>query len=347
MICSGTYIGFDISRYDNCYNNGQNGTPLNSFNRYKRMSDALLATGRPIFFSLCQWGQDQVFQWAQTIANSWRMSGDIADSFDRPHPNCPCTGDEGYNCGLPGFHCSAMNILNKVSGFTDKGVPHAWNDLDALEVGNGGMSDEEYKTHFTMWAAVKSSLVMGNDIRSLKPQDLSILTNPAILALSQDPAGTAVTRRWRYYVPDTDRYGQGEIQMWSGDLDGGDAVAILLNAGDKERKMNATLEDIFLDSQESTMQKWNLFDLWANRMPNTTAMTIINGTAVPEQVNKYYFNATQTSYADGLKANNQVLLGKPAGTLGPGPMATIQGTVPRHGVMAYRLRAQSSMRSEL
>ena len=67
---------------------------------------------------------------------------------------------------------------------------------------------------------------MGNDIRSLQPNDLSILTNPAVLAISQDPLGSLAFRRWRYYVPETDRYGEGEISMWSGDLNGGDAIAI-------------------------------------------------------------------------------------------------------------------------
>lgn len=339
--------GVDWLKYDNCYNNGENGTPLNSFNRYKRMSDALLATGRPILYNLCQWGQDQVFQWAATIANSWRMSGDITDSFDRPHPNCPCTGDEGYNCALPGFHCSAMNILNKVSGFTDKGTPHAWNDLDALEVGNGGMTDDEYKSHFTMWAFVKSQMVMGNDIRALQPSSYSILTNPAVLAINQDPLGSAAFRRWRFYVPDTNRYGQGEIQMWSGDLDGGDVAVALLNAGNEARSMNATLDDIMLDNPDGTKQVWDIYDLWANRMPNATAMAMINGNATMTEMSRYYFNSTQTSYADALAANNPLLLGVKNGTVGPGAMAKIEAHIPRHGVMAYRLRARSSNKSEL
>lgn len=64
------------------------------------------------------------------------MSGDITDSFDRVDTRCPCSGEEGYNCALPGFHCSMMNILNKVASYADKGQPGSWNDLDMLEVGN-------------------------------------------------------------------------------------------------------------------------------------------------------------------------------------------------------------------
>lgn len=208
------------------------------------------------------------------------------------------------------------------------------------------MTDDEYKAHFTMWAAVKSALVMGNDIRSLDALSLSILTNPAILAISQDPAGSSVTRRWRYHVPETDQYGQGEIQMWSGSLDNGDAVAILLNAGNTTRMMNATLEDVFLDSKSMAQERWDMYDLWANRMPISTANAVINGTVVPQELNQYYYNATKMSFADGLAAKNPLLFGKLAGTVGPGPRATMQAMVPRHGVMAYRLR-QRSEKSEL
>lgn len=76
------------------------------------------------------------------------MSGDVYDSFDRADPRCPC---DTYECSLPGFHCSVMNILNKAAPVLNKAQPGAWNDLDMLEVGNGGMTDDEYKTHFSMW----------------------------------------------------------------------------------------------------------------------------------------------------------------------------------------------------
>ena len=76
------------------------------------------------------------------------MSGDIYDSFDRPDARCPCTS---YDCSLPGFHCSMMNILNKDAAIVSKAQPGGWNDLDNLEVGNGGMTDSEYVLHMSMW----------------------------------------------------------------------------------------------------------------------------------------------------------------------------------------------------
>ena len=340
--------GVDYLKYDNCYNEGQSGTPQITYNRYAVMSKALNATGRPILYSLCNWGEDYPWKWGQTIANSWRISGDIYDSFDRPDQSCPCTGDQGYNCALPGFHCSMMNILNKLSSFPDKGIPGAWNDLDMLEVGNGGMDDEEYKTHFSMWAAVKSPLLMGNDITKLSAQDLTILNNPAVLAVSQDPLGSSAFRIWRYFVNDTDQYGQGEIQMWSGALSGGDQLVVLLNAGNSSRMMNTTSAEIFMEdgpggTASEIQMSWTIHDLWANRMDNTTAQALIDGNATSTQganVTAYYYNATKTSYADGLAANNSLLLGKPVGTLSAG--GTISTMVPRHGVAMMRLRANGN-----
>ena len=145
-------IGADYLKYDNCYNEGQEGNGILTYNRYKAMSDALNATGRPILYSMCNWGQDHPWDWAQTIANSWRMSGDVYDSFDRPDARCPC---DTYECSLPGFHCSVMNILNKAAPVLNKAQPGAWNDLDMLEVGNSGMTDDEYITHFSMWYVVE------------------------------------------------------------------------------------------------------------------------------------------------------------------------------------------------
>ncbi|KAL8794258.1 MAG: hypothetical protein Q9195_003212 [Heterodermia aff. obscurata] len=118
------------------------------------MSQALKETGRPILYSLCNWGEDYPWNWASTIANSWRMSGDIYDSFDRPDARCPCTS---YDCALPGFHCSMMNILNKDAHIVSKAQPGGWNDLDNLEVGNGGMTDSEYVLHMSMWLVSPAS----------------------------------------------------------------------------------------------------------------------------------------------------------------------------------------------
>lgn len=105
-----------------------------------------------------------------------------------------------------------------MASYPDKGQPGAWNDLDMLEVGNDGMTDTEYVTHFTMWAAVKSAMIMGNDIRAMDAKTLSILTNPAVLAISQDRAGSSAVRRWRYYLPNNDNSGNATAAQGSGPI---------------------------------------------------------------------------------------------------------------------------------
>lgn len=85
------------------------------------------------------------FQWGMSIANSWRMSGDVYDSFSRPDPLCSCTDPRDPHCVNPGHQCSVLFILNRVAAYADKGRPGGWNDLDMLEVGLGGMSDEEVR----------------------------------------------------------------------------------------------------------------------------------------------------------------------------------------------------------
>lgn len=206
------------------------------------------------------------------------------------------------------------------------------------------MTDDEYKVHMTMWAAMKSPLIMGTDIRSLDSNAYSIYMNPAILALSQDPAGAPVNRRWRYYVGPPDQYGGGEIQMWAGNLAEGDFAVVFLNAATQDIQMNATLAEVFLDQGGSTApeskQSWDVYDLWANRMSNNTANTILdtNTTLGATNVTNYFYNATAQSYAEGIAKNETILMGTHVGVWQAGPQSTWSAMVPRHGIAAYRLR---------
>lgn len=341
-----TFAKWDVDylKYDNCFNQGQSGTPEISFNRYKAMSDALLNSGRKILYSMCNWGDDSPWDWAPTIANSWRMSGDLYDSYNKPDMRCPCSGDE-YYCKLPGFHCSFMNVLNKAAAMISKARPGGWNDLDMMEIGNGGSTDEEYKTHFSMWSALKSPLLIAADVRKLNAQAYSIYTNQAVIAVNQDPLGMSAHRVWRYFVDDKDEYGQGEISLWTGPLSEGDQVVALLNGGNNSRTMNASLAQIFADfgqggSAKQIQYKWDVYDLWANRMDNEVASQIVDNSSKDLQVqaltSQHLFNVTETSYAEGLALNDPRLLGKKTGTVEAG--GTIYVEVPRHGVALYRLR---------
>lgn len=122
----------DYLKYDNCYNQGEEGTPKLSFDRYDVMGKALNATGRPILYSMCNWGVDGPWNFATTIANSWRTSGDLTNVWDREDVNCPCSELEGLDCKMTGYHCSVMNVVNKAVYYQSKGYSGAWNDLDML-----------------------------------------------------------------------------------------------------------------------------------------------------------------------------------------------------------------------
>jgi alpha-galactosidase len=152
--------GVDYLKYDNCYNNG-----VSAEVRYPAMRDALLATGRPIFYSICNWGEEETWKWAPTTGNSWRTTQDIFDGWSSIE----------YN-----FKKSQEHF--EVSG------PGGWNDPDMLEVGNGGMTIEEEKTHFALWALAKAPLIIGCDLTTVRPESLKILKNSNLIAVNQDPA---------------------------------------------------------------------------------------------------------------------------------------------------------------
>jgi alpha-galactosidase len=265
------------------------------------------------------------------------------------------------------------NIMNKASFIVSKAQPGAWNDLDMLEVGNGAMTDAEYVAHFSMCkfpsiyksqlakpqtgAAAKSPLILGNDIRVVPAKDLAILSNAAVIAVNQDPAGSSAARRWIYSTNSSDAYGGSSLQLWSGSLTsttGGsqnDMVVLLINGANETMVMNATLADIFVDNGPSgtaaqVKMSWEVRDLWANRMNESEAQAIIDSSKSTGNATTGYnatmvgsgrYNATKTSYAQGLKNNDTLLLGNVTTTIAPS--GTLTATVDSHGAAMFRLRA--------
>jgi len=192
--------GVDYLKYDNCYN-----SLLPPKFRYPRMRDALNKTGRPIYYSLCEWGQDDPWDWAADVGNSWRTTGDISDKWE-----------------------SFIDILEKQVPIASKGGPGGWNDPDMLEVGNGGMTDSEYAAHFALWAFLKAPLIIGNDIRNMSNATLEILSNKEIIAVNQDPLGKPATRL----------FNQGSQEIWGCPVVDGFAI-ILFNQGSQDAKIKA------------------------------------------------------------------------------------------------------------
>ena len=153
--------GVDYLKYDNCYNK-----KISSLERYPKMRDALNRTGRPIFYSLCQWGEEDIATWGKEVGNSWRTTGDINDNWN-----------------------SMLNIIDINDKSYQYAGPGGWNDPDMLEVGNEGMTISEYKTHFSLWAISKAPLLIGCDITKMKEEIKDILTNPEVIAVNQDALG--------------------------------------------------------------------------------------------------------------------------------------------------------------
>lgn len=208
---------------------------------------------------------------------------------------------------------------------------------------------------------MKSPLIMGTDLRVMTPATLSIYSNPAVLAVSQDPLGSSAYRVWRYPAAIDDN-GQGEISLWTGSLSGGDYVVALVNAGNVSLLMNASLYDIFFDKSSTSskvpdaeiLQTWDAYDLWQNRMDDGTALGILignatsNGTAMLEGSNfiagngmeSTRYNSTALSYEDGLAADHPALLGAKIATIQP--EGTLKVEVPRHGIRLFRIRSTRS-----
>ena len=170
---------------------------------YVKMGKALKATGRPIVFSLCQYGWDAPWEWAPALGgNLWRTTDDIDPTWDRIY-----------------------TILSQQEGLEKYAGPGHWNDPDMLEVGNGKLTPAENRSHFSMWAMLAAPLLAGNDLTSMKPEIKSILTNRDVIAIDQDALGKQGSRI----------YSDGEVDVWTRHLSGGAMAIAVLNAGDNGR----------------------------------------------------------------------------------------------------------------
>ncbi|KAI8914385.1 glycoside hydrolase [Gorgonomyces haynaldii] len=243
--------GFDYLKYDNCYSEGRFGTPKLSYDRYKAMTVALNNTGRPILYAICNWGEDGPWNFAPTIANSWRISGDIEDRFEGYDDRCPCLT---HDCTLAGWHCSILNIVEKAAPVLQKNRPGGWGDLDMLEVGNGGMTHNEYVAHFSLWAFLKSPLILGNDLRNMDDKTRSIITNKHIIGINQDPGAGMTTRLWS-------RKG---LQLWGTVLSGQAFAILLLNTNKDQKVVTVEYADLFQEIEHRPLRhmSFNVYDLW-------------------------------------------------------------------------------------
>ncbi len=222
--------GIDYLKYDNCNNQG-----VDAIQRYTRMRDALAATGRPIVYSICEWGRSEpkVWTWGPNTGNLWRTTGDISDNW---------TSMIGK--------AKANRVLAQYA------KPGAWNDPDMLEVGNGGMTDVEYRTHFSLWAVMAAPLLIGSDIRTASAATLTILKNADVIAVDQDPLGKQAT-----VLSDS-----GGRVVYSKVLANGDRAVALSNEGTATQTISTTASATGIGAASS----YDLKDLWTKSNRTTT-----------------------------------------------------------------------------
>jgi len=190
-----------------------------------------------------------------------------------------------------------------------------------------------------MWAALKSPLLLGNDLRKMSPETLSIINNPAIIAISQDPRGKAIQRVTTNTNVSKDEFGVGEAHVWSAPLANGDQVVILFNAANEDLDMSASLADIFVmdgpgGSAPQVQQTWAVHDLWRDRMSQEVAKTVLEQS--PGKIEKWY-NATETPYSQGLANEDPRLFGEKIGEVKA--RGQVEAHVPRHAARVFRLRS--------
>jgi alpha-galactosidase len=192
--------GVDYLKYDWCSTGVRNPEEA-----YALMSDALKASGRPILFSMCEWGNSKPWLWASKIGNMWRTTGDITDKWQ---------GKYNYSWGI-------ASIVDMNEPLWPYAGPGHWNDPDMLEVGNGGLTDVEYRAHFSLWAMMAAPLIAGNDLATMTDATRTILLNRDVIAVDQDPLGKQGHR-----VTD-----KGDLEVWSKPMADGGRTVLLWNRG--------------------------------------------------------------------------------------------------------------------
>ena len=202
--------GVDYLKYDNCFNGGSSGKT----HRYPVMRDALNKTGRPIFFSICEWGTENPWEWGKETGNSWRTTGDISDNWK-----------------------SFIGILDLQVGLEKYVELGGWNDPDMLEVGNGGMTLNEYQAQFAMWCILKAPLIIGCDVNNINDDIMKILGNEDLISVNQDKSGVQGTRVSK----------DGDKEVWSVKLTGNSWAVVLFNRGDQKTTVRSTFKDFGFD----------------------------------------------------------------------------------------------------
>ncbi|KAF5357190.1 hypothetical protein D9756_006384 [Leucocoprinus leucothites] len=251
--------GFDYLKYDNCAVPFDEIIKEGMVGKYQRMADAIArlasSTGKsPMFYSICQWGREQPWLWARRFGQSWRTTDDIGPTWS-----------------------SIASIINENSFISWASDFFGHNDMDMLEIGNGDLTFDESKTHFTAWALNKSPLIIGTDLTKASNETLSILMNHELIAINQDPViGTGITPfRWGFN-PDWTTDAKHPAQYWSGESQNG-TIFMLINVLDKPADMSFKLTE---SPWIRAGRQYSVRDLWSHT-DNGTAIRSLTIPNVP------------------------------------------------------------------
>jgi len=240
--------GVDYLKYDWCNTEG-----LKAEGAYLTMRDALYEAGRPIVLSICEWGDNQPWEWAGPIGHLWRTTGDIYNCFD-------CE----YNHGT-WSSWGVLQILDMRKDIRKHAGPDHWNDPDMMEIGNG-MTVNEDRAHFSLWAMMAAPLIAGNDLRNMSPETIAILTNKEVIAIDQDSLGVQGFK----HIDDEN------FEVWVKPLAKGDLAVCFLNRAMKplelnfDWKSNPMKDPDFDYTFDFTRNTYDLLNVWSGKQQGTT-----------------------------------------------------------------------------
>jgi alpha-galactosidase len=221
-----TYAEWDVDyvKEDWC-----NAAGLDAPTQYAKFRDALAKSGRPIVFSICEWGSNRPWTWGPRTGNLWRTTGDIGDDW-----------------------ASMIGRADLNTQYAQSAGPGGWNDPDMLEIGNGGMTDDEYRAHFSLWAIMAAPLMAGNDVRTMSAATRDILTNKEVIAVDQDSLGAQGMI--------VDEPGP-ELQIWSKPLADSAWAVVLLNRSALQTAISAPWWALHIRGPARVRDLWAHADL--------------------------------------------------------------------------------------
>ena len=232
--------GVDYLKYDWC-----NTDSLKAEGAYITMRDALYAAGRPVVFSLCEWGNNNPWIWGKYVGHLWRTTGDITACFD-------CIEDHGSwkSWGI-------LQIADKQGDLRRYAGPNHWNDPDMMEVGNG-MSVAEDRAHFSLWCMLAAPLIAGNDLVHMSKETTEILTNKEAIAIDQDVLGI---QGFKFLT-------ERDLEIWVKPLSNDECAFCFLNRGMKEKSIvfnwndYTVKDDLKGKSCDFRQMEYKIRDLW-------------------------------------------------------------------------------------